>query len=161
MSHHGVSFIGIARALLVNLTERRYAQGGSTITQQLMRCLYLTNRKTLFRKALEIVLALLYELRFSKANILFSYMRNVYMGHTGSGRPIVGMFTAAWAYFKKPMNKLTLAEVAALVAMLRGPNLYRKDSSAGIARRILVLSRLLDAGAITQAEFFEASKVRF
>lgn len=160
-SHHGVDLIAIARACLANLSSRRYSQGGSTITQQLARTLYLDNRKTITRKLKEVAIALWLEFRYSKEQILDMYVRLVYMGHTATGMRLQGMKQAAFVYTESGnAMRITLAEIATLVAMLRGPNLYRPGTPASVARRVLVLSRLLDASLITQAEFFQASAAR-
>lgn len=159
--HHGIDIISIFRALLVNLKEKRFAQGGSTITQQLARTLYLSNKKTIVRKLKEIVIAFYLELKYRKIKILYLYLTGIYMGQNSQGKIIKGFFEASKFYFGKLLTKLSIAEYAALIAMVKGPNFYRPHSSQGTARRIMVLGKMLDSNLITQEEFFEASKVSF
>lgn len=159
-SHWGIDPISIGRAFFVNLNERRRAQGGSTITQQLARTLYLHTRKTFTRKLIEVVLAFYLEIRYSKEHILDMYMDQVYMGHNNRGRPIKGFVKAAQHYFHKTLLELSIAEQAALVAMLKGPNIYRPNTAQGTARRIFVLSMMLNNGIITQEEFFKAARTK-
>lgn len=156
--HHGIDLVSTLRAFLVNLNARRYAQGGSTITQQLARTLYLHNRKTLWRKAREAFYAVWLELKYSKAQILRMYVSKVYMGQKRSGQPILGFDDAAHWYFKKSLNGCDLAEQAALIAMLKGPGIYGPRSAAGVARRTAVLALMLENGLITKDQFFQASQ---
>lgn len=156
--HLGIDLIATARATMVNLQEGRYAQGGSTITQQLARAMYLTPKKTLARKLVEAAIAFWLEVTTSKTNILRMYFSRVYMGQNADGKPIRGFWNAARYFFKKPLWDLTVAEQATLVAMLRGPNLYKPGSALGLARRTLVLGVMLNAGLIDREEFFAATK---
>ena len=160
-THIGVDIVSIVRAIVVNFQEGRFAQGGSTITQQLARTLYLTNKKTITRKIKETLIAFYLELTLSKKRILFIYMKNVYMGQDKKGKRISGFLEAARFYFDKSIRKLSVAEYAALVAMVKGPNIYKPSSAPGTARRIMVLGKMLDKDLITKEEFFEASKVSF
>ena len=159
--HYGIDVISIFRALLINLSEKRFAQGGSTITQQLARTLYLTNKKTIIRKLKEIGIAFYLELKYSKKKILHLYLTSIYMGQNGQGKVLTGFLEASKFYFGKNLTNLSVAEYAALIAMVKGPNFYRPHSSQGTARRIMVLGKMLDSDLITQEEFFEASKVSF
>jgi membrane peptidoglycan carboxypeptidase len=156
--HWGVDPVAIFRAMVINFTERRRAQGGSTITQQLARTLYLHNRKTITRKLMEMVIALYLEVKFSKNRILGRYMKEVYMGQDKNGVPIKGFVKASKYYFGKLLGDTSLVEQAALVAMLKGPNIYRPSSSLGTARRVMVLGKMLDNGIINEDQFFEASR---
>lgn len=158
--HFGIDPIAVARAIAVNLHDRKYSQGGSTITQQLARNLYLTPKKTLIRKVKEMFIAFWLELKYTKPQILQMYVDNVYMGNH-DGEKIKGFDKAAVCYFDKSLRHMSVAQIAALVAMLRGPNLYKPTSPIGIARRVLVLGRMLSGGLITYDEFFEASRVKF
>lgn len=159
--HIGVDPISICRAFLVNINEKRLAQGGSTITQQLARMLYLNNKKTVSRKLKEILIALYLELKYSKKRILSLYSKNVYMGQNSSGKKIIGFAKASESYFGKSINTLTIAEYAALIAMIKGPNTYNPSSDSGIARRVMILGKMLDNGLITREEFFNACHVKF
>lgn len=158
--HFGIDPVAILRAVVVNLTEKRRAQGGSTITQQLARTLFLHNKKTYIRKLKEIMLAFYLEIKYSKKDILKMYMDNVYMGHDTCGCPIRGFDKAADFYFQKALHELSVSEQAALVAMLKGPNIYKPSSNYGTARRVLVLGKLLDKHLIDEDTFFEASRTR-
>lgn len=148
--HRGVDLIATMRALLVNLREKRYAQGGSTITQQLARTLYLSPRKTLLRKLRELMLAFWIELTMSKQQILRLYMSAVYLGHRPNGTPIRGFRQASIHWFNKLPRNLTVAEQASLVAMLKGPNIYHPRSQRGIARTLFVLFRMMDQRLISR-----------
>ena len=110
-SHYGIDPIGIARALVANVLRRGVAQGGSTLTQQLAKNLFLTQERTLTRKVQEVVLALWLERKFSKTEILELYLNRVYFG-AGA----YGVEAAAQRYFGKPAQKLTVAEAAMLAA---------------------------------------------
>jgi penicillin-binding protein 1B len=158
--HSGIDPIGICRAFLINLKRFRFSQGASTITQQLARTLFLNNNKTIIRKLKEIVIAFFLELGYSKDEILYLYSISINMGQT-NGQTIKGFYQASRFYFKKPLASLSVAECAALIAMVKGPHVYTLNSSAGVARRIAILSKMLGNRLITKEEFFEASKVEF
>lgn len=155
--HWGVDLLSILRALLTNINEKRYSQGGSTITQQLARTLYLHNRKTISRKILELFLAIYLEMRYTKDEILEMYLSSIYMGQDRKGKIIKGVYKAAKYYFHKPLSNLSLSEEAALIAAIKGPNLYKVKSSMGLARRVMVLSIMLHNRVITKEEFLEYS----
>ena len=110
-SHYGIDFVGIGRALVANLRERRFAQGGSTITQQLAKNFFLSPKKTIGRKLREAELALVLELRYSKKTILEMYLNKIYFGQEGA-RGIYGVEEAAGFYFSKRAADLTLEEAA-------------------------------------------------
>jgi penicillin-binding protein 1A len=116
-SHHGVDPIGIARALVANILHRGVSQGGSTITQQLAKNLFLTQERTLTRKVQEAALALWLERKFSKTQILDMYLNRVYFG-AGA----YGIEAAALRYFNKPAQKLNVAEAATLAGLVRSPS---------------------------------------
>lgn len=153
--HPGIDIIGIARALLVNLSSRQMRQGASTLTQQLVRSYFLSNERTLRRKLREAMMALLLELHYSKADILNAYINEIYLGQDGS-RAIHGFGLASQFYFGKPLAELQLHEIATLVAVVRGPSWYdpRRRPEQVLARRDMVLKLLAEDGAITplQAE---------
>lgn len=155
-SHFGIDPWAVLRALVHNLQKRKYAEGGSTITQQLARTRYLTPRKTLFRKILEAVSAVYLELKYSKEEILDAYLREVYMGQTHGGQPVVGLFNAARVYFGEELEWLTVEEVAALVGMLRGPNLYKLDSDRLRVRMTTILAAAAKENLVSSVEFAEA-----
>ena len=116
-SHYGVDPIGIARALVANILRRGVSQGGSTLTQQLAKNLFLTQERTLSRKVQEVALALWLERKFSKTQILDLYLNRVYFG-AGA----YGIEAAAQRYFSKPATKLTVAEAATLAGLVRSPS---------------------------------------
>lgn len=143
LSHAGVSITGTLRALWVNLNNKELRQGGSTLTQQLVKNLYLTPRRTLGRKIQEVVLAVALEVRYSKRAILETYLNEIYWGRSGSV-DLMGVGAAAWAYFGKHVTELDLAESALLAGIIRAPAAYSpwKHSEEASQRRQFVLERL-------------------
>ena len=121
--HAGVSFSGMARAAWVNTRGRGLRQGGSTLTQQLVKNLYLTQERTFTRKAQEIVLSLLLEARYSKQEILEAYLNEIYLG-ASSGVSLMGVGAASRAYFGKDVSQLDLGEAAVLAGMISSPASY-------------------------------------
>ncbi|HWM91041.1 MAG TPA: PBP1A family penicillin-binding protein [Thermoanaerobaculia bacterium] len=142
--HTGVSFSGIARAVWVNFRGGEIRQGGSTLTQQLVKNLYLTHDRTWGRKAQELVLAVLLELRYDKDEILEAYLNEIYLGGSG-GVSLMGMGAASRAYFGKDTNQLDLAEAATLAGAIRAPASYSPLAHPEKARerRDWVLQRML------------------
>jgi penicillin-binding protein 1B len=143
----------IARAAIENLRKRRIAEGGSTITQQLVKNRDLSPERTLGRKASEAMRAVSLEAEYDKREILQAYLNTIYFGHA-DGIAIHGFGTAARVYFGGPAEKLSLAEAAALAAMIQGPNRLSpgKDARALRERRDWVLSRMEELGWATPAE---------
>jgi penicillin-binding protein 1B len=156
-SHYGISLRGTARALWVNLTSGR-TQGGSTLTQQLVKNFYLSSERTMTRKANEALMALLLEMHYSKDEILETYLNEVALGQSGD-RSINGFGLAAQFYFGQPVSELELHQVALLVAMVQGPSYYnpRRNPKRALARRNLVIDNLLRDGGI-KAELAEKAK---
>lgn len=152
MRHHGVDFRAMAGAFWRDLT-RRGVWGGSTITQQLAKNLFLNQRRTLRRKLAEAFLAFYLERRYGKAEILTLYLNQIYLGQDGPVS-VAGVRSAAGFYFGKKLPELSLAECAQLAGMIRSPYLYnpRRDPDAALARRNFALSRMLAEGMITPAE---------
>ncbi|HSN86608.1 MAG TPA: PBP1A family penicillin-binding protein [Thermoanaerobaculia bacterium] len=142
-SHAGISFSGILRALWVNLQGGQVRQGGSTLTQQLVKNLYLTHERTVSRKSQEVILALLLEIRYTKAEILEAYLNEIYLGGTG-GVSLLGVGAASRAYFGKDASQLDLSEAATLAGIIRSPANYSPliHPERAKARRDLVLQRL-------------------
>jgi penicillin-binding protein 1B len=145
--HAGVSVAAIARAAWVDLAGGAVAQGGSTLTQQLVKNLYLTHRRTLSRKAREVLLALLVELRHDKREILEAYLNEIYWGKRGPAN-LIGLGAAARAYFGKDPASLSLAEAATLAGMIRSPRDYSPvdHPERAIDRRNAVLMRMVALG---------------
>jgi len=118
--HPGISPTGIARALWRDAKGGEIEQGGSTITQQLVKNVYLSNRRTLSRKAKEAIIAMALELRFGKRAILEAYLNEIYLGRSGPAN-LIGLGAAARAWFGKDASELTLAEAATLAGMIQAP----------------------------------------
>jgi len=150
--HPGIDLRGIARAAAANLTGG-LPQGGSTITQQLVKNMFLTQERTLRRKVPEAFLALVVERRYSKNQILESYLNEIYLGQDGP-RAIHGVWEASLHYFSRPPTELSLGETALLAGMIRAPNSTspRKHPDRARQRRDTVLQQLADVGMITPAE---------
>lgn len=151
--HHGMDIRGILRAIVKNILAGGYVQGGSTITQQLARSLFLTKEKTLGRKAKELILAYVLDSKFSKEEILQLYLNHIYLGNGA-----YGIEMASQDYFNKSINQLTLAECALLAGLPKAPSLYNPFKSPGRARarRSYVLNRMLELGFITEEEHKKA-----
>ncbi len=158
--HAGVSVRGIARAMWVNVRSGRFAQGGSTLTQQLVKNFYLTSDRTLARKLLEIPMALLLDAHYEKDEILEAYLNEVYLGQSGA-RAVHGFGLASQYYFARPIHELQLHQVALLVGLVKGPSFYdpRRNPERSKKRRNLVLRLLADGGDITEAEMLKAQKL--
>jgi penicillin-binding protein 1A len=146
--HHGVDFEGIARALFINLQDRQFSEGGSTITQQLAKNLFLSQEKTLTRKAEEIVLAVGIEMRFTKEEILEMYLNQIYYG---SGA--YGIGSAADIYFGKKVKQLTLAECTILAGLPQAPSAYSPyvNFQAAKQRQAAVLDAMVKQGFISSS----------
>lgn len=147
--HKGISFSGVSRALYANLRAGRVVQGGSTITQQLVKNFFLSNERTLVRKVNEGLMALLLEARYSKEEILEAYLNEVYLGQDGR-RGIHGFGLAAEHYFARPLNDLSPHQLALLAAIVRGPSYYdpHRHPQRARARRDHVLNLLAGQGRL-------------
>jgi len=144
-SHIGVDPIRVFGAAVGNARERRVAQGGSTITQQLVKNVYLSPERTFTRKFKEVIRSLWLELRYSKDEILEAYLNEIYLGQDGA-LAIHGVARAARFYFGKDVQQLTVADAALLAGLIRGPNALSpfKHPAEAKARRDLILDVLLD-----------------
>lgn len=156
-AHHGLDLRRVAGALWENVRAGRAKEGGSTITQQLVRTLFLGRERTLARKAREALLALALERRTAKEEILDAYLNHVYFGHR-DGRAIHGVGRAARAWFGKDVTALRLEESALLAGLVRAPQLYapHRDPAAARARRDLVLRIMRSRGAAPEASIARA-----
>ena len=145
--HHGVDFRAIARAAWVNLAGGEVREGGSTITQQLVKISYLTPDRTFKRKIQEVILSVQLERKYSKDEIFEMYLNRVYLG-AGS----YGIESAAKIYFKKTVNQLTLAETALLAGLPQAPSSYSPAQypAAALERRNIVLDNMLKYGMIDE-----------
>jgi len=152
-SHWGIDPRGIARALWHDVSGRAGLQGGSTITQQLSKNLFLTPKRTFKRKLAEAGLALYLELRFSKDRILTLYLNDIYLGQQGPVS-VAGVKAAARFYFGKRLNELTIAECATIAGLICSPYRYNpfRDPEQALSRRDFVLGNMRDEGFITDAQ---------
>jgi penicillin-binding protein 1B len=149
--HAGISPTGIARAVWVDLRGKGRRQGGSTLTQQLVKNLYLTQERTLTRKSQEVLLAVLLDLRYPKTKILEAYLNEIYLGGSG-GVSLLGVGAASRAYFGKDPGQLDLAEAATIAGMIPSPANYSPATHPDRARerRDWVLGRLAKLGLVPQ-----------
>lgn len=147
--HFGIDPIGIARAIVINWRAGAYVQGGSTITQQLAKNVFLKPERTLSRKIEEMVLAVWLELRFTKEEILTLYLNRVYFGGGA-----YGLEAASERYFRKPARALTLQEAAMLAGLLKAPSRYSPTNDIDLARQraAIVLENMVEAGYISAEE---------
>ncbi|EWH07553.1 peptidase [Pseudoalteromonas lipolytica SCSIO 04301] len=157
--HHGVSVWSIMRALYSNIKAGRTVQGGSTLTQQLAKNIYLTRERSLVRKFNEALIALILDYRYSKDEILEAYLNEVYLGQSYN-QGVHGMGLAADFYFSKPVDELEYDQIALLVAMVKGPSYYnpRRYSERAMERRDLVLRLMVENKLIDTREYRAALK---
>ena len=151
--HPGVDLRGILRATFANLKAGRAVQGGSTLTQQLVKNYFLTNERTLARKLNEAIMAVLLEIHYEKAEILEAYINEVYLGQQGS-LAVHGFGRASTFYFSQPLERLEPQQVALLIGMVRGASLYnpRRNPERALERRNRVLDMFAETGLLTAAE---------
>jgi penicillin-binding protein 1B len=147
--HHGVDTLGVLRAIWVNLRAGRVVQGGSTLTQQLVKNYFLTDAQTFDRKATEAVMALRLEAHYPKDEILVAYLNEVFLGQDGE-RAIHGFGLGSEFYFAKPLGELDAGELALLIGLVKGPSYFdpRRHPDRALARRNLVLKEFTDAHLI-------------
>ncbi len=157
LEHQGISVLGIARAFLRNMTKGRVVQGGSTITQQLVKNYFLTHERTFSRKFKEIFMALLIETKSSKDDILEAYINEIYMGQNSSFQ-IRGFGAASEYYFGKHLTTLNLPECSLLAAIVNSPGLFNpfRNPQRALDRRKKVLSDLHGLKMITDNELATA-----
>ncbi len=155
-SHHGIDPAGMLRALWVDLRTDQWgqgAQGGSTLTQQLVKNYFLDSRRTAGRKIQEAIMAILLESHFSKTDLMTAYINEIALGQDGN-RAIHGFGLASQFYFGKPLMELDLPQIATLVAVARGTSFYdpRRHPDRALKRRNLVLSLMVDQKVIPVAD---------
>ncbi|MCU7933318.1 MAG: penicillin-binding protein 1B [Candidatus Thiodiazotropha sp. (ex Dulcina madagascariensis)] len=157
--HIGIDPIAIGRALWANLQANRVVQGGSTLTQQLVKNFFLSAERTLWRKFNEVLMALILDLRYHKDEILEAYANEIYLGQQG-GKAIHGFALASRFYFNRPLQELGLPRLAMLVTLVRGPSAYdpRRHPQKAKQRRDLVLRLMVDQGVISQRQAAQASQ---
>ncbi len=155
--HFGFDPRSLARAVWINFKSRSWTQGGSTITQQLVKNLLQSSQKNLYRKLRELILAVFIELRYDKDQILEKYLNEVYFGQVGT-LEVHGVADAAKYFFSKPLERLTIGEMAFLAGIIRGPAVYSpyRNKDRAIARRDTVLHKLAEQHYIAQKELEEA-----
>lgn len=149
-AHIGINPRAIMRALWANIRGGKATQGGSTLTQQLVKNLFLNPKRTVSRKITEALMAIMMELRFSKAEILELYLNEIFLGQSGN-RAVHGFALASKYYFGRPVDQLKLHETTLLVSMIPAPSFYnpRKNPDRALKRRNLVLQTLENTGAIS------------
>ncbi|MBV6413431.1 MAG: penicillin-binding protein 1B [Xanthomonadales bacterium] len=157
--HPGIDPLGILRAMWANLKARSLVQGGSTITQQLVKNTLLSNDRSLRRKLVEMGLALVIEVRFDKRTILESYLNRAYIGQNGA-LAVHGFGAGAEFYFGRPLESLDAAEIALLIGLVKGPSYYdpRRNPERAITRRRVVLGQMAETGLLNPTQLEAALK---
>ena len=157
--HQGVSPFAILRAFIVNFKAGRTVQGGSTLTQQLAKNLFLSQERSLWRKFQEAYMAVLIDHKYSKDKILEAYLNEVYLAQNGA-TGIYGIELASDFYFARPVDELRVEQIALLVAIIKGPSYYnpRRNPERALARRDLVLRLMLEHNYINTAQYRIAAK---
>lgn len=152
-THVGFSLKGILRAFMVNLRSGKVQQGGSTLTQQLVKSYFLDNRRTIERKLQEVAMAVILDARFSKADLLTAYINEIFLGQNGA-RAIHGFGLGAQFYFNKPLRELSPDEIATLISIIRGPSFYNpfRHPQRAQERRDRILHTLFNDGLIDQQQ---------
>ncbi len=155
--HRGVDPVAVMRAFLANVRRGGVVQGGSTLTQQLMKNFFLDSKRTLERKVKEALMALVTEWMYTKDQILENYLNEIYLGQNGA-QGIFGIWEAARFYFVKEPEQLTVGETALLAGLIRAPNRYSPYRSVEDAnrRRNVVLAKLVSDGIITRRAYENA-----
>jgi penicillin-binding protein 1A len=153
--HNGVNIDAILRAIFKDIKARRFVEGGSTLTQQLVKNKLLTRKKTLMRKLNEAVLAIKIENKLSKEQILERYLNEIFFGNN-----YYGVKTAAFGYYHKRLEELSLKECAILMGLPKGPSYYNplRHYKRALNRANAVLGRMRTIGWITETEYLKAVK---
>jgi penicillin-binding protein 1B len=159
-THGGIDLKAILRAAWTNLRAGRVEQGGSTLTQQLVKSYFLDQSRTLRRKSREAIMAMLLEAHYNKTQLMSAYINEIYLGQDGD-RAIHGFGLASRFYFGKPIDELELPEIALLVGMVRGPSFYnpRSQPERATARRNFVLAMLAELEVVSTKDAAAAAKV--
>ncbi len=158
-THGGIDVKAILRAAAANLRAGRVEQGGSTLTQQLVKSYFLDEGRSFRRKAQEAIMAMQLESRFTKSQIMNAYINEIYLGQDGE-RAIHGFGLASRFYFGKPLDELRLPEIALLVGIVRGPSLYnpRAQPERAKARRDFVIAKLAEFDVVSDRDAAAAAK---
>lgn len=157
--HPGVDPIGIMRALTANIARHGVSEGGSTLTQQLVKNYYLTSERTMKRKVVEAFMSVILDAKYSKREILEAYLNDIYLGRNRS-ISILGVGEAAHFYFSKPVSELNVAESALIAGMIRGPNNYSpfEHPEKALARRATVIGLMLKNKKINEQQYEQAMR---
>jgi penicillin-binding protein 1B len=153
-THWGIDPVSIVRALFANIVAGKTVQGGSTLTQQLVKNIFLSSERTLVRKVNEAIMALLLEFHYDKSVILETYINEVYLGQNGSNQ-IHGFQLASQFYFSQPLQRISRDQMAMLVGLVKGPSWYepRRNPARSKSRRNQVLALMHERGVITQFQY--------
>ena len=153
-THFGVDPWGILRAMVANLRAGKTVQGGSTLTQQLVKNFFLSNERTLRRKVNELIMALLLEAHYSKDEILTAYANEIFLGQD-RGRAVHGFGLASQFYFRRELPDLSAAQIAMLVGMITGPSYYdpRSQPKRALQRQQVILAVMREEGVITEEAY--------
>jgi len=153
-SHFGVNPMGIARAMMLNIRAGRVVQGGSTLTQQLVKNYYLSSEVSYKRKLMEAIMAVLLEVHYSKDQIMQAYLNEVHLSQVGN-RAIHGFGLASQYFFGRPLQELDLDQIAVLIAVNNGPSLYNpvRNPNNALERRNLVLKTMFEQGVIDDQRY--------
>ena len=156
-SHHGIDPWGVARAIWVNMREAGFEQGASTLTQQMVRSLFLSNTKTVTRKVREALYALIIEARFDKRSIMEAYLNQVYLGQQGK-QSIRGVGAGAEFWFGRELSTLRSEDIALLIGIIQGPGFWdpRRFPERALKRRAVVLDVFVQTGLISPEEAVRA-----
>ena len=155
--HQGISPLAIMRAFIINVNAGKTLQGGSTLTQQLAKNLFLTPERSLWRKFQEAYIAVLIDYKYTKNKILEAYVNEVYLAQNGRSA-IYGIELASDYYFARPINELRIEQIALLVAIIKGPSYYNpyRNPQSALARRDLVLRKMLEHNLISSRGYQRA-----
>lgn len=157
LDHHGVAPLSILRAAMVNIRRGEVVQGGSTLTQQLVKNFYLTRERHLRRKVQEAIMSVLLEVHYSKSEILETYVNEVFLGQSGP-RAIHGFGLASHHYFRQPLRELQPEQIALLIGLVKGPSYYNpwRQPERATSRRNVVLGVMHREGLLDDKEFKQA-----
>jgi penicillin-binding protein 1B len=156
--HDGVSPLAIARALFANIKAGRTVQGGSTLTQQLAKNLFLSRERSLWRKVREAYIAMIIDYRYSKDQVLEAYLNEIYLGQNGA-KEVHGFALGARLYFGRPIQELRIDQLAMLVGTVKGPSYYNpwRNPERARQRRDLVLRLMMDNGVLNGEQYEQAA----
>jgi penicillin-binding protein 1B len=159
--HFGVDPLAIVRAMFANLRAGETVQGGSTLTQQLVKNFFLDSQRTLWRKVNEAIMAVLLEVHYSKDEILTAYANEIFLGQDG-GRAVHGFGLASQFYFRRDVKDLAPAQIAMMIGMIRGPSYYdpRRNVERCLQRRQAVLEMMRDEGVISAEQYQTAQAAK-